>query len=183
MIRFQIDGFHRSHTMAMPLRISDERYLTGNSCSTSGQKRLTNVLALSLLIAFLAGCEKARLDEQVRELCAKDGGIKVYEQVKLSADKFEKFGDINFYHPSQKEALGPEYVFERQQTFYKRGNPEMWRFHYRVLRRKDQKLLGESVLYARRGGDMPGPWHESSFSCPKDAGDVFLLRQIFAKVS
>lgn len=41
---------------------------------------------------LLAGCEKARLDAQVKELCAKDGGIKVYETVKLPADRFNQWG-------------------------------------------------------------------------------------------
>ena len=57
----------------------------------------------------------------------------------------------------------------------------MSRTHYRVLRRSEQKLLGETVLYGRGGGDLPGPWHDSSFVCPSyaDAGDVVLLTKIF----
>lgn len=141
-------------------------------------------LRYGILVAslVLAGCEKARLDQQVKELCAKDGGVKVYETVKLPEENFNQWGQVNFYKPTQGEnALGPEYIFKEARHYYRSGNPEMSRSHYQVYRRFDGKLLGEAVLYGRGGGDMPGPWHESSFMCPdpKIAGDVALLMQIF----
>jgi hypothetical protein len=57
----------------------------------------------------------------------------------------------------------------------------MSRIHYQVLRRADGKLLGETTLYLRIGGDLPGPWHHSSFDCPdaNKAGDVTLISHIF----
>ena len=139
----------------------------------------TILLAAALL---LAGCEKARLDQQVKELCAKDGGIKVYETVKLPAERFDQWGMVKPYDPTQKEnALGTEYVFKREIHYYRSGNPEMSREHYQVIRRSDGRLLGETILYGRGGGDMPGPWHDSSFSCPKplEAGPNMLLKSIF----
>ena len=62
-----------------------------------------------LAAAFLlTGCEKARFDQQVKELCAKDGGVKVYETVKMPAEKFNQWGQINFFKPTQGEnALVP----------------------------------------------------------------------------
>jgi hypothetical protein len=40
-------------------------------------------------------------------MCAKDGGIRVYEMVKLPPEKFNEWGQVNFYRPTQKEqALG-----------------------------------------------------------------------------
>ena len=139
------------------------------------------VLAAALL---LTACEKARLDQQVKELCAKDGGIKVYETVRLTPEKFNQWGQPSFYKPTQGEnALGSDYIFKEARQYYRRGNPEMSRSHYQVIRRSDGKLLGETVLYGRGGGDMPGPWHESSFTCPdpNSAGDVALLVAIFTK--
>lgn len=137
-------------------------------------------------VVLLSGCEKARLDEQVRELCAKDGGIKVYEVVKLPAQEFDQWGVIKFYRPTQGEnALGPDYLFQHDTVFYKRGNPQMYRSHFRILRRADRKLLGETVVYGRGGGDfpLPLPMHGSSFHCPDPnvAGEVQLLKQIFMK--
>jgi hypothetical protein len=140
---------------------------------------LTWVATFTLL---LAGCEKARLDEQVKELCAKDGGIKVYEAVKLPADRFDQWGMVKPYDPTKGEnTLGPDYIFKREIHYYRQGNPEMSREHYRVIRRSDGKLLSETILYGRGGGDMPGPWHDSSFSCPKllEAGPNMLLKSTF----
>jgi hypothetical protein len=122
------------------------------------------VIASGLLIA---GCEQARLDEQVRELCAKDGGIKVYETVRLPAEKFDKWGMVTFYDPSKGDkALGEDYIFRQDIHYYRKGNPEMSRRRYQVLRMSDWKVLGEAIVYGRGGGDLPGPWHESSFHCP-----------------
>lgn len=143
---------------------------------------LTTLLTAAAAIVLLSACEKDRLDAQVRELCAKDGGIKVYETVKLPPEKFNQWGQPNFFNPTQGEnALGPEYLFKEDRHYYRSGNPQMSRTQYQVFRRTDSKLLGETVLYARGGGDMPGPWHESSYICPnpKDSGDVALLTQVF----
>jgi hypothetical protein len=121
----------------------------------------------------------------VKRLCAIDGGIKVYETVKLPAEKFDKrWNFINFYKPTEDEnALGPEYLFKRNQHYYRQGNPEMSRIHYQIFRRSNGKLLGETVLYGRGGGDIPGPWHDSSFTCPSytEAGENLLLNKIFIK--
>lgn len=143
------------------------------------------LLCAVLCASAVGGCtrEKDRLDEEVRQLCAKDGGIKIYERVRLSADKFDKSGSINFYHRISKDPLGPEYIFESRIDYYRKGNPEMWRNFYRVIRRVDGKVLGESVTYSRRGGDLPGPWHESSFGCPGNSGDATLLGEVFAKTN
>ena len=144
-------------------------------------KPLTTLLIATSLLPFLAGCEKARLDQQVKELCAKDGGVKVYETVKLSPEKFGQGGRLTFYKPTLGEnTLGPEYVFKEEDHYYRRGNPEMWRIHTQVIRRSDMKLLAESVIYIRRGGDMPGPWHDSSFSCPEPK-DISLIEKTFVK--
>jgi len=141
----------------------------------------------TLLIALIAGlllmgCEKARLDQQVKELCAKDGGVKVYETVKLPADKFNQWGQVNFYHPTQGEnALGSEYVFRADIHYFKKEPPTFIRHHYQVIRRSDGKVLGETVSYGRGGGDLPGPWHPSSYTCPEVslAGPNALLKAVF----
>jgi hypothetical protein len=115
--------------------------------------------------ALLTGCEKYVLDQQVKEMCAKDGGIKVYETVKLPADKFDKYGVVRI--PSKKDAKpSDEYYYDTNTTYLRTGNPELRRSHDRIIRRGDGKVLGEFIYYARRGGDMPGPWHDSSFGCP-----------------
>lgn len=139
-------------------------------------------LAASLLL--LTACEKDRLDAQVKELCAKDGGVKVYETVTLPPEMFDQWGMVKFYDPTQGEkVLGSEYLFKREIHHFQKGNPEMWRTHVQLIRRSDSKLLGESIRYSRRGGDLPGPWHESSLACPKDAGQEALIQSTFNAMS
>jgi hypothetical protein len=109
--------------------------------------------------------EKARLDREVKRLCAIDGGIKVYEIVRLRAEEFDARGRINV---PAKEYMKPadEYYLDSESIFLIQGNPRLVRINFKVIRAKDRKVMGESTRYARSGGDPPGPWHESSFSCP-----------------
>ena len=62
----------------------------------------------------------------------------------------------------------------------------MWRTHIQVIRRADNKLLGESIDYSRYGADpgwattlTPGA-PESSYDCPKQGtGESILVKSIF----
>jgi hypothetical protein len=120
---------------------------------------------------------KAHYDGQVRELCAKDGGVRVYETVRLPAEKFDQLGQIRI--PSKQDAKpGDEYYDEWREQSFREGNPSIRRDHFLVYRRSDMKLLGEAVSYARLGGDLPGPWHGSSFRCPEDSGNSVLQQRI-----
>lgn len=134
-------------------------------------KKLVSILLFLPLVASCATPSKSELDAEVRHLCAIDGGIKVYETVKLPPENFDQRGSINFFHPGRGEyTLGPDYVFKEEKHYYKKGEYEeaaMWRTHTQILRRSDMKLLGESVSYVRRGGDIPGPWHPSSYISPE----------------
>ncbi|MGV8894807.1 MAG: hypothetical protein ACOH2K_18130, partial [Burkholderiaceae bacterium] len=128
----------------------------------------------------IAAGEKWWLDYQVRELCAKDGGVRVYETVKLPAERFDKWG--NFKVPTKQYAKPEdEYYLEWKITYLKERSPNLWQSYHRLIRRSDQKLLGESVMYARSGGDLPGPWHGSSFKCPEPSQHPSLESSIFVK--
>jgi hypothetical protein len=131
---------------------------------------------------LLAGCEKDRLDEQVKVLCAKDGGVKVYEIVPRPRSEFDEYGSFLDFRPAKgQDALGPEYVFEETKTYYRTGDPEMSRAQYKIIRKLDNKVLGETVLYSRSGGDIPSPMYQRSFVCPpfSDAGVGALLKSVF----
>ena len=141
------------------------------------KSNLIIVLAVALL---LAGCEKARLDQQVKELCAKDGGIKVYETVKLPAERFDQFGKVKL--PSINDAKpSDDYYYESETKYLKTGNPDLRRVHDKIIRRGDGKVMGEFIYYARRGGDLPGPWHPSSFGCPDLSSLPSFENTIFVK--
>jgi hypothetical protein len=145
-------------------------------------KTFLSLLLAIIILPLISACatpSQILTDAEVKRLCEKDGGIKVYETMTLPAERFEKDGSIRI---PAKWLAKPEDEFysESSKVFIRKGNPEMSRFHYKVYRRSDEKLLGEAISYARRGGDMPGPWHPSSFRCPK--GTVIDLKnQIFIK--
>lgn len=138
-----------------------------------------------LAVSFwYAGGRKLYYDMEVQRLCAIDGGVKVYEQVTLPAEQFDKWGMVAPYSPDRGEnALGPAYVFRHEIADLRLGIPRVSRSRYLVIRRQDNKLLGETILYGRGGGDLPGPWHGSSYKCPKIAiaGPNALLRSVFTQ--
>lgn len=148
--------------------------------------------ALALVVGFailsapwlISSGVKAHYDRQVRELCAKDGGVRVYETVRLPPEKFNQWGQPNFYRPDQGEnALGKDYLFKIRKPDFDswRGNPTVFRYHYEVIRRSDNKLLGETISYGRGGGDLPGPWYGSKFHCPDhdESSEIAMLMRIF----
>jgi len=150
------------------------------------------LLLLTLVSACASGPGKAELDAEVRRLCAIDGGVKVYETVMLPAEKFNQWGQINFYRPDQGEnALGIEYIYVWAVHYYKKGSPavngaqetSVRRDHIKIIRRSDMKVIGEVVKYHRAGGDLPGPWMPSSYHCPDvlDGNEVILMNKIFIK--
>lgn len=134
---------------------------------------LGKALALTVSVAVLSApllvsdAVKAYYDRQVREMCARDGGVKVYETVILPAEQFDKLKRRNFVFFSKALAdPADEYYGETVDRYFRQGNPNLVRMQYRIIRRSDGKMLGESVRYGRAGGDLPGPWHGSSFTCP-----------------
>lgn len=121
---------------------------------------------------WVAVGEKMWLDHQVREMCAKDGGIKVYETVALPSERFDKSGNI--YIPAKRYAKPEDEYYRESEQYYlqkgnpdQTGNPDVVKTITKIIRRYDGKVMGEAVYYIRRGGGFPGPWHPSSFSCPE----------------
>lgn len=167
---------------------------TTHDLEDNNMKRLASLL---LALELLTGCTsyaKMKMDAEVDRLCAIDGGLKIYETVSLPPEKFNKYGFINFVKFTKGEnALGPEYIWKSHNKFLHPGgdenaSPRMWRSHYQIIRRSDGKILGESISYARYGGDsrilnelMGGP-PESHHGCPEEgAGDNDLIKGIFVK--
>lgn len=140
---------------------------------------LTTVALCVAASVLLMGCEKARLDEEVRQLCAKDGGIKVYEMVELPKNEFNEFGQVSFYQAAPGSVLLNDYELIKNEHIYHPGNPRMWRTYFAIKRKNDEKILGESVGYTRFGDGFEGPFHPSSFSCPDQFGEVSLLQRVF----
>lgn len=137
------------------------------------------VLAPLLTLGFYEG-RKAYWDAKVREMCEKDGGIKVYETMKLPPEKLNEWGQPAFRIPSKKDlTASDQYYYEWNVHYYKKGNPELSQDHFKLFRRHDSKLLGEAISYGRGGGDFPSPAHGSSFTCPSNANFTALKARVF----
>ncbi len=151
---------------------------------TGGNRRLKNAMALVIGVAWFgtsfwyAGGQKLYYDMQVRRLCAIDGGIRVYETVKLPAERFDKHGNVQI--PDKARAkTGDEYYYESETKYLRSGDPQLLRMRTQIIRRNDGKVLGEIIRYARGGGDIPGPWHLSSFTCPNPTEKPYLEPSVF----
>jgi len=130
-------------------------------------------VVLFFLLGIVSGCKtpiQLSYDNEVDRLCSIDGGPVVYEQVKLPADQFNKWGQYPL--KSKNFALPDAPYYYELDVKYLRGasdydSTKLTRSEYLVVRRSDGKILGKSVHYGRGGGDPPGPWHPSSYSCPE----------------
>ncbi|MBP7080364.1 MAG: hypothetical protein KBA96_04580 [Rhodocyclaceae bacterium] len=120
---------------------------------------------LSVIAASAGSPSKSDLDDEVRRLCAIDGGIKVYETVTLPAERFDQWGNIgvpNLKFATEKD----EYYYVVDDRYYRLERPFLVRINSKIFRTSDRKILGESIRYGRGGGDHYGPWAESTFDCP-----------------
>jgi len=141
------------------------------------------ILVVSLVMpTLLAGCmgyvpgRQSYWDEKVKEMCERDGGTTIFEVVELPKQQYDalrdKFGHLSNPPDGPKTRETPFYRKD-EFTYYRDGNPSVWRYEWVVIRRSDQKILGRQVVYSRVGGDFPSPAHSSSFSCPDKQVNLF----------
>ena len=62
-------------------------------------KALALTAGVGILFApmLVSNAVKAYYDRQVREMCAKDGGVRVYEAVTLPPSRFDKWGNVGIH--------------------------------------------------------------------------------------
>jgi hypothetical protein len=159
-----------------------------------GETTRSAVVLICITAALaLSGCgAKYAADEEMQALCAKDGGMKIYETVTLPAKEFSQWGrPLDRYWSGQtdpEKRLGPDYRYVERSEFLRRGDTlvgevQMFRSIEKIYRRSDGKLLGEAVSYSRSGGDafinriLSG--HPSSSTCPDPR--AHLLISVFIK--
>ena len=149
---------------------------------------------MSLAVAImggLSGCEKYRLDQQMEALCKKDGGVRVYETVILPPEMFDRWGDPfpGWRERKLEDRLGPDYRYIAETIYLKRGDPikvfsegELRQYSEKIIRVSDGKLLGQSIVYGRIGGEVILLGHPSSNRCPVlQSTDETLIRSVFLK--
>lgn len=129
------------------------------------------LVLIGLVILALAYTElnKAYWDYRVNELCEKDGGVTVFEKVKLSKEEYElnegRNGAINVMSEDTSKTAH-QYAWKSITKVINSNQPHVWRAEYVTYRKSDNKELGTWVIYSRRGGDFPTVIsHPSSFSC------------------
>jgi hypothetical protein len=162
------------------------------NAAPTGRGSIPRFALCALIAVAMSGCgSKYAADKEIQALCAKDGGIKVYEQVALSASDYNEYGEpLGRYIAGNppEDWLGPDYKYEMLNSFVKRGDTlkgeiEISKFVSRVFRKRDGKLLGESISYSRKGGDLLVllllGGHPSSSSCPEGQGS--LVQTIFVR--
>jgi len=149
----------------------------------SGLRRPMRVVALivaSLLTCAACSSEADRLDAEAQRLCAIDGGIKVYEAVVLPPDKFNARGQPLVPIGKDEKRWGYHTTFHVTNLNHASSPPTLEKETQRVVRTNDQKVIAESVVYRRLGGDLlDGYLHGSGFHCPADEGSGGLLASVF----
>ena len=124
-------------------------------------------------------------DAKVKELCKKDGGVTIYEKVRISRSDLKRgvllvngSGEIEVSQKAFARPDAPVYA-ERKITYLREGNPVVGRTEWNFIRRADDKIVAKSISYGRGGGDFPSPAERSSFRCPDRQKELADLQQLF----
>lgn len=139
---------------------------------------LIPVLLIVAAVAWYGYCEarKAYWDHRVKEMCAKDGGVKVYERVPLPQKYVDKDGLIRI--PFEAHAKpNDEYFIRIIRTPLVEGYLSVSKHQTQLVRAKDRKLLAEVVSYGRGGGDFPTFAHPSYVSCQTNVNSIDSMNQ------
>lgn len=142
-------------------------------------RRYYSILIVAWFVSAVSGCagyapgRQSYWGSQIRELCAKDGGITVYESIELTREEYERLGGLKQGLPipdARTVKAGFPYIREEIRTIIREANPRVMRGETLIKRRSDSKVLGRSVRYWRSGGDLPtGLAEQTYFICPEQS--------------
>jgi hypothetical protein len=128
------------------------------------------IVLLILAVGFFEG-RKAYWDSKVKEMCEKEGGVKVFEKISISLERYNRIPKVGgFISMGPESSLKPEDVvfWVMTENVLRDWNPRVVRREELVKRRTDGKTMGKIISYSRIGGDFPnGISHHSSFACPE----------------
>lgn len=156
--------------------------LNGNRIRSSFSRYGRPVLLALFLVSSLAACVSysparyAHWDAKVRELCKKDGGVTVYERVKLTPREYQMLGGVggSVSVPLRGAKPGLPYVAESKTTWLNEANPVVSRRETEIVRTRDGKVLSRVVHYSRHGQDFV-----SSYGCWDVGVSLDVERQTF----
>ncbi len=140
------------------------------------------LMLLALALLFYEG-RKAYWDEQVKEMCGKDGGVQIIEKVRISRSVVNLLGvvdgKISVVIKELAHPRAPVYTVNKM-TVIREANPNVWRSEWEMVRRADQKIVARWVSYSRSGGDFPvGLAQDSRFTCPNLKVITSDIQQLF----
>jgi len=144
-----------------------------------GLRCLRQALSIAIAIA-LSGCgyERFLADREIDRLCEIDGGVRVVEHDDPPKEFLRANGTIDLQDLDRAKPH-QSYFIVRSETILRR-DPEVARIEARLLRGKDQRLLGVAVIYIRPRDHsyILSPFPKSK-TCPSDGGSASLIKQVF----
>ena len=169
-------------------------------------RSIIGMLFLSIIACFLsyAGVIKLRVfltDWEVNRLCAKEGGIHIYEKVYLPSGYSDYLPGAYLDDRSRqinrmaiKKIFGrsfdcsvsseyPIYAIDGSQTpVGKSSNPILYKYRDYVMRCGDGKILGEFIKCGRWGGHViPLPVPDDAYVCKVPGDRLTMLETVFSK--
>lgn len=140
------------------------------------------LIVLLILTSTFYEARKAYWDYRVREMCEKDGGVRVFERISISREQSALMPRVEGFLGVAPEATArpadPAYI-RATQTALRPANPTVIRHQQDVIRRLDGKLVAEAVTYVRSGGDFPSYGFPSSAYCPEQTRLYAQINEIF----
>jgi hypothetical protein len=130
-------------------------------------------LIVADLLDYMPG-RQTYWDHQVRELCEKDGGIVVLEQVRIA-----KGESTAVEIKARADPASAVYAQTGTATTLREGNPSVWRSEWHVVRRSDQAIVARAIQYSRAGGDFPTASEPSWFGCPDSSKMSADMQRLF----
>ena len=153
-----------------------------------GMKKLLlkNTLLCGLLtaVASCSGCatpSQAYWDAKVKEMCEKEGGVKVYEKVTLTQEEYKAMNGRNgiIFIPHKQSDKYVRYPYYQDMNITTINNdPSVRKTEITYYRKIDDKVLGTITNFGMRSDGDIGK-NGSSLSCEDFGENIYLEKKIF----
>jgi hypothetical protein len=141
-------------------------------------QKIVGGLLLLLILSACAGWmpgRQAYWDAQVKQMCKADGGVKIFDQIVVSASEAAALPKVGDFFAVTPETLAKDKhpAFSRLTTkAVRERDPSVIRYEQEIVRKSDLRVVAIAISYARGGGDFPVGDHPSTFWCP-DPNEIY----------